>query len=130
MRIIITGPNDFDDEFLLFTKMDKITKGLKNVVVVTGQECVFGRYGRDVYHGVNPLAHRWATKRHHPIAVKFLADRSTYNYQRNLIKRNSDMVNDADACVIFTRKQKMVHIIDLIEKAEEDELKLRVIYYH
>ena len=113
-KLIVAGTRDFSDYELLKTTLDKVKKVFE-FEVVSGKA-----------RGADSLGERYARENNLPIA-EFPADWDTHGKSAGY-KRNADMANYADGCVVFWdgKSRGTQHMINL---ANEKGIKLSIVRY-
>jgi hypothetical protein len=116
MRIIIAGSRSFSDRHLLYQKMDALVAKQGGIVTVISGTA----------KGADKLGEEWARDRGYPVK-RYPADWDAYGKSAGY-KRNVEMAEDADACVVFWdgESKGAKHMIDI---AKEHGLNLRVVRF-
>jgi len=107
MRIIITGSKTFSDYKFLAKTLDDLTVKLDQIVVVSSHA-----------EGAEKLGEKWAMEN----MFTYIIHHTTKKHPQTEI--NQEMVNDADALVVFG---KGFESVDLISKAKKKGLKVKVV---
>lgn len=86
MKIIVAGPRDFTDSAFVSRKLDRLTRNLRSVVIVTGA-CPTG---------VDRLAEEWAYKYMHTVE-RWHADWDKHGKGAAGLIRNRQMIEESGA---------------------------------
>jgi hypothetical protein len=116
-KIVVAGGRDFNDYKLLTEELIKVLRGYRpsEVEVVSGGA-----------RGADKLGERFAKEKNCHLKL-FLPDWDSYGYSAG-IRRNADMVNYADACLLFW-DGKSTGTASTIKFAEKKGILLKVIRY-
>lgn len=113
-RVIITGPDYFEDEEFVFKTCDNLLKDVEDrIAVVCG--CM---------DGVDLIGEKYAHLRGYHVHY-YPLNRRLYGAAAGKV-RNREMVENADALIAFS-DQRDKCTLDLIKQAKEKELKVRVV---
>lgn len=115
MKIIIAGSRTFNDYPKLKKKLDSILKNQKDITIISGTAS-----------GADRLGERYADENHYNLE-KYPAMWDIFGKSAGY-KRNEEMANIADACVVFWdgKSSGTKHMIDI---AKKNKLKLRIIMF-
>ena len=113
-RVIITGPEYFEDEKFLFDTCDNLLKDVEDrIAIVCG--CM---------DGGDLMGEKYAYSRQYHVHY-YPLNRRLYGASAGKV-RNREMVLNADALIAFSDNADKC-VLDLIKRAKEKELKVRVI---
>lgn len=116
MKIIIAGGRDFEDYNLLKEKCDKILSTInEKIIIVSG--CA---------KGADMMGEKYANDLGHQI-VYFSPNWRLYGSRAGPV-RNREMVEYADSLILFWNGVNK-DSVDMLEKAKEKNLSIRVIKY-
>lgn len=115
MKIIIAGSRTFNNYPKLKNKLDSILRNQKGITIISGTAS-----------GADRLGERYADENHHNLE-KYPAMWDIFGKSAGY-KRNEEMANVADACVVFWdgKSRGTKHMIDI---AKKKQLKLRIIMF-
>ena len=115
MKIIIAGSRTFNNYPKLKNKLDSILRNQKDITIISGTAS-----------GADRLGERYATENHYELE-KYPAMWDIFGKSAGY-KRNEEMANVADACVVFWdgKSRGTKHMIDI---AKKNQLKLRIIMF-
>jgi hypothetical protein len=115
MRVIVAGSRGFNDYHKLKKKLDSILKNQKDITIISGTAS-----------GADRLGERYAGENHHKLE-EYPAMWDIFGKSAGY-KRNEEMANVADACVVFWdgKSRGTKHMIDI---AKKNQLKLRIIMF-
>lgn len=115
LKVIVAGSRGFDNYELLQEKLDFYLRNHDDVEIVSGTA-----------RGADRLGERYAIARGLPLK-KFSANWNKYGKKAGYL-RNEQMVNYADACVVFWdgKSKGSKHTIDL---AKKHGLKVRIVRF-
>lgn len=118
MKIIVAGSRTFMGEEcyqVLKQKMDKFTRNIKKVVVLSGAA-----------RGADAHGERWAYERMHTV-MRFHPDYQKHGKAAPLI-RNEEMAKEADACICFWDGQS-TGTAHMIKMAKKYKLQLKIVEF-
>lgn len=115
MKIIIAGSRTFDDFALLEKTMDRLTRKLKKVIVLSGTA-----------EGADALGEKWAYSRWHTV-MRYHPEWDRHGKKAGAI-RNAEMVKDADGLIAFWDGESP-GTADVLCKARRKGIKVKIVLF-